>query len=276
MNERFFALCASRKILAIFALTLLGASAQQASAGPPFVTDDPEPVEFKHWELYVFAIYNHPPQTDTGQFPAIEFNYGVVPNVQLHLIAPLTYDREGSGSAQYGYGDTELGIKYRFIQESDYVPMVGTFPLVELPTGDASRGLGNGYTQVFVPIWLQKSFGKNKEWTSFGGGGFWYNPGDDHRNFWRMGIELQRDLNEHLTLGGEVYHETPNESSRFASPSIIGQQETTNAIGVHGHTAFNLGGYYNFDDHHHLLFTAGRDIDGRNRFACYVGFQWTY
>jgi len=26
-----------------------------AFAGPPFLTDDPEPVPFKHWELYLFS-----------------------------------------------------------------------------------------------------------------------------------------------------------------------------------------------------------------------------
>lgn len=258
----------------VLATALLGSG--RAIAGPPFVTDDPEPVEFKHWEVYLFGIYNHPAGTDTGQFPAVEINYGVIPDVQLHLIAGLNYDRELHTSAQYGVSDTEFGIKYRFVQETEYLPMVGTFPLVELPTGDASRGLGNGYTQVFVPIWLQKSFGADKKWTSFGGGGFWYNPGDDHRNFWRLGIELQRDLSEQLTLGGEIFHETPSEGSHFASPSTTGQQNTTNAVGVHGHTAFNLGGYYNFDEHRHLLFSAGRDIDGRNRFSCYLGFQLTF
>jgi len=161
------------------------------------------------------------------------------------------------GSRQYGYGDTELGVKYRFFHETDYLPEIGMFPLVEAPTGDSGRGLGNGQTQVFAPVWLQKSFGKDKEWTTFGGGGFWYNPGIDHRNFFRFGWELQRDLNKYLTLGGEVYHET----------QMIG--------GESGHTAFNLGGYVNFDEHRHVLFSAGRDIDGPNRFSCYLGYQLT-
>jgi hypothetical protein len=26
-----------------------------ALAGPPFVTDDPEPVDYLHWELYTFS-----------------------------------------------------------------------------------------------------------------------------------------------------------------------------------------------------------------------------
>ena len=30
-----------------------------ASAGPPFITDDPEPTDYQHWELYVFSQGTH-------------------------------------------------------------------------------------------------------------------------------------------------------------------------------------------------------------------------
>jgi hypothetical protein len=241
--------------------------AQVVQAGPPFVTDDPDPVDYGHWEVYVFSDYQHlhihgtdPAQigTDSAQIPAVEINYGLIPDVQLHLIVPGTYDRVPGGTSQYGIGDTELGFKYRFVHETDTLPEVGIFPLVELPTGPASLGLGTGYTHYFFPIWLQKSFSEDKKWTTYGGGGFWYNPGDDNRNYYRLGWELQHDLSDHLTLGGEIYHETPY------------------ANGIPGHTAFNLGGYWNFDEHQHLLFSAGRDFQGPTRFACYLGFQWTF
>jgi hypothetical protein len=227
----------------------------QAPAGPPFVTDDPDTTDYKHWEVDFFSLYTHTAGEDFVQLPALELDYGLIPDVQLHAIAPLAYDRAPGGSAQYGYGDTELGVKYRFFHETDHLPEIGVFPLVEVPTGDSGRGLGNGKTQIFAPVWLQKSFGANKEWTTFGGGGFWCNPGVDHRNFGRFGWELQRDLNQRLTLGAEIYHETSMD------------------VGEGGHTAFNIGGYLNFDEHRHVLFSAGRDIQGPNRFSCYLAYQ---
>lgn len=227
-------------------------------AGPPFITDDPEPVEYQHWEVYLFSTYSHAGDGEIAEAPAVEVNYGVIPDVQLHLVTGGSYARPSGSPARFGLGDTELGAKYRFIHESDLIPQVGAFPLIEAPTGDSGRGLGNGQTQFFLPIWLQKSFGKDKEWTTFGGGGLWINPVRDHRNFFRVGWELQRDFSEHVTLGGEILH------------------ETSAVRGEPGHTAFNLGGYYNFDEHHHLLFSAGRDIDGPNHLSCYVGYQWTF
>jgi hypothetical protein len=33
--------------------------ATRTFAGPPFLTDDPEPVDFQHWEAYLFALGDH-------------------------------------------------------------------------------------------------------------------------------------------------------------------------------------------------------------------------
>ena len=251
-----FTFCRRLRVATVLAVILVGVS--RVRAGPPFVTDDPDPTDYKHWEIDFFSIYSHTAGEDFAQLPAFEVDYGLIPDVQLHAIAPLAYDRAPGGKSEYGYGDTELGVKYRFFHETDSLPEIGVFPLVELPTGDSNRALGNGKTQVFVPVWLQKSFGADKEWTTFGGGGFWYNPGEDHRNFFRLGWELQRDLSTFITVGGEVYH------------------ETAMARDEHGHTAFNLGCYLNFNEHNHVLFSAGRDIDGPNRFSCYLGYQLTF
>jgi hypothetical protein len=247
----------SRIVAAALASLVLFAGAR-ACAGPPFVTDDPDTTDYKHWEIDFFTIYTHTAGDDFAQLPALELDYGILPDLQLHAIAPGAFNHAPGAGDQYGYGDTELGVKYRFFHETDKLPEMGLFPLVEVPSGDSGRGLGNGQTQIFVPVWFQKTFGQNKEWTTFGGGGFWYNPGVDHRNYGRFGWELQRDLSERLTLGGEIYHET--ESLEDAG----------------GHTAFNLGGYLNFDEHNHILFSAGRDIQGPNRFSCYLGYQLTF
>ena len=102
----------------------------------------------------------------SGTAPHLEVNYGAFPNFQLYVIAPLAFVRPACRSTQYGYADTELGGKWRFIQETFWHPQVGTFPLLELPTGDRERGLGSGYAHVFLPLWLQKSIGP---WTTYGG-----------------------------------------------------------------------------------------------------------
>ena len=226
-----------------------------AWAGPPFVTDDPEPVEFRHWEVYVASQHAKDKDGWSGTAPHFEVNYGALPNLQLHLIAPLAYVKPDDGSSHYGFGDLELGAKCRFIQETDWRPQVGTFLIFDLPTGSSSRGLGSGHLRTFLPIWLQKSFGP---WQSYGGGGYWINPGSENKNYWFLGWQVQRELSKAITLGGEMFY------------------NTLTAEGEGGRMGFNVGTILNFTDEHHLLFSTGRDIHGQNRFSAYIAYQWTF
>jgi hypothetical protein len=150
-----------------------------ALAGPPFKTDDPQPVDYLHWEFYLASEQQFMDHETYATCPHIEINYGVIPNVQLHFIAPLGYVHTIEGT-HYGYSDTEIGMKYRFIEETETGPQIGTFPLIEIPTGNESEQLGNGRTQAYLPLWIQKSWGKL---TTYGGGGVWYNPGTDQTEF---------------------------------------------------------------------------------------------
>lgn len=229
-----------------------------AWAGPPFFTDDPEPVEHLHWEVYLATQWAHDKDAGTSAtLPHAEVNYGVLPDMQLHLIEPMAYSAPSQGSVQYGLGDTELGVKYRFIHEDEkgWRPQVGIFPIVDLPTGDSSRGLGEGHVKIFFPLWLQKSWGP---WTTYGGGGYWYHPGEDNKNYWFTGWLLQRELSKMLTLGTEIFNTSPK------------------AKGESDETGFNIGGFFNLSEEHHILFSAGRDIKGQNTFFAYLAFQLTF
>jgi hypothetical protein len=149
----------------------------------------------------------------------------------------------------------ELGAKYRFLQETKTRPMVGVFPHIEIPFGNERQGLGAGHVQILVPLWLQKSY---QHWTSYGGGGYLFNAGAPDGDTWLLGWEVQNDLTEHLMLGGEIFE--------FIPVAGFSQAETN----------FNLGGQVNFDDEHHLLFSAGKSIHGNTAFMAYLGFQWTF
>jgi hypothetical protein len=119
--------------------------------------------------------------------------------------------------------------------------------------------LGNGKAQFFLPVWLQESWGeKDREWTVYGGGGYWINPGEGNKDYWFTGAVVQRQLTDQLTLGGELFYSTPSEDN---GSSRMG---------------FNLGGVYDLSEQLHLLFSAGRDIQGSSRLTTYLGLQWTF
>jgi hypothetical protein len=226
-----------------------------ARGGPPFVTDDPEPVEYQHWEVYLASQYQHEPDGAGGTLPHVEVNYGVMPNLQLHLIAPDAFDAPSGAARHFGYGDTELGAKYRFLEEAGNQPQVGVFPLVELPTGDSTRGLGSGHTQVFLPVWLQKSFGP---WTTYGGTGYWINPGAGNRNWWFTGWLVQRQVVPSLAVGAEIFH------------------ETAQSEGGESDTKMNFGLTWDLSDAYHVLASVGPTLQGPRGYQAYLGFQWTF
>jgi hypothetical protein len=210
------------------AVCLSSILATRAFAGPPFLTDDPEPVEYRHWEAYLFTIGMSSGSGYSIEGPAVEVNYGVWPDTQLHLVVPMTsVDGPGMPAAS-GLGDTELGIKYRFVHETRTWPQIGTFPMAELPTGDANRGLGNGRTWFRLPVWIQKSWGP---WKTYGGAGAALNSAPGQRNYPFGDWLVQRNFGKHLTLGGEIFAQGPDTESD------------------NGFAALNFGGFYNVTEH---------------------------
>jgi len=238
----------------VAAVTAVALVPRRAQAGPPYVTDDPEPVEYRHWEIYLATMPDFTHAAATGTAPHLEVNYGVVTNVQLHTIVPLAYARPSGGPTHYGPGDIELGMKVRFVQERDLVPMVGTFPMLELPVGDQGKGLGTGRLHGLVPLWLQKSIGP---WTTYGGAGYWWNPGTGNRSFWYFGWLVQRRLSELATLGAELYYTTPDQTDGGRN------------------LRFNAGLVVDLTEYHHLLASGGRSIVGEHTFQGYLAYQLT-
>jgi len=82
-----------RRFLPFFILFLgiISAFMETGFAGPPFLTDDPEPVPFRHWESYLFSTVDATRKSTSATGPAFEFNVGGLPNLQMHLVIPMAY-----------------------------------------------------------------------------------------------------------------------------------------------------------------------------------------
>lgn len=237
--------------------------------GPPFQTDDPVPVDYKHYEFYIFGSADGTPVEMDSTGPAFEFNWGALPRLQLHAVLPWgsinpsnnpVYLPAGAGPSAFGLMDMELGTKIAFIKESKYIPQIGSFPMFEMPTGNFDRGLGIGKVWYKLPIWLQKNEGK---WLFDGGGGYQVVPQTNYRNFLYTGWLVKREINERLELGAEVF---AHGKEGFATA----QTEAS--------TLIDVGGYYHFKHHpgEQFLFCYGHSIAGQTENYAYVGMYWTW
>ena len=256
--------------LAIALAALLGCGTSLLRAqGPPYQTDDPVPVDFQHYEFYIFGSTDGTPVEADSQGPAFEFNWGAAPRVQVHAILPLgtaaplnhaAYAPSGQGPTHFGLADSEVGVKLALIKETKHFPQIGTFTMFELPTGNADKGLGVGKVYYKLPVWLQKNSGK---WLFDGGAGYQVVPQSGYRNFFYTGWLVKRELSERWELGAEVFAH----GREGAAPA---QTESS--------TMVDVGGYYHFKHHEgeQFLFCYGHSVAGQTENYAYVGMYWTW
>lgn len=228
---------------------LLLAAATPAGAGPPYVTDDPEPTDLGHWEIYGFVSGAHV-TGETAGATGLDLNYGAAKDLQLTAVIPLAYDRQ-SASTRAGLGVVELAAKYQILHETPgtWTPSVAIFPRLFAPTAKAR--FGSKRVNLLIPVWAGKTLGP---WSLFGGGGYQLNPGPDARNFWTGGVALTREAGERATIGAEVYH------------------HTRDAVDARAFTGLSLGLTYRLTDHWSLLGGGGPGVQNAGREGRYAGY----
>jgi hypothetical protein len=195
---------ARSRLAAWIAIFWLAAPLGAAFAGPPYLSDDPQPTDPGHWEIYNFATGRNDPDGLSGA-AGVDLNYGPAKDLQLTAVLPLGFSNGGGfafDGLRGGPGDIELAIKYRPIHQSDgtLTPDVAAFPRLFVPTGGTR--FGSGHAQLLLPVWAQKDFGP---WSVFGGGGYQLNPGAGQRNYWQGGVAVTRDITKRLNLGVEGF-----------------------------------------------------------------------
>jgi hypothetical protein len=217
-------------------------------AGPPFLTDDPEPTDTGHWEIYAPLFEATGSGRDFEGSLGAEINYGAVENVQVTIGLPAAYRHDAQGW-HGGAGDLEASVKYRFYHNERAGLQVAFFPGVTLPT--ASRGLGAGHVTALLPVWAQKDFGP---WSVFGGGGYAINPGAGNRDYATAGVALTRRFGDRLLLGVEA------------------ERQGADAVGGRASTSLGIGAIYDLPGPFRLLASVGPAFEdgGSSAFHSFV------
>ena len=219
-----------RKLLRGFGCALGFALLPEAAmAGPPYVSDDPEPTDYQHYEIYLFtdgAVTRGDASGDVG----IDFNYGAAPNLQITAVVPVSYDFPPGSSNAAGLGNIELAAKYRFLHQEENGWDVAVFPRVFLPS--ASTRVGARHAAFLLPLWFEKDW---DDWSTFGGGGCELNRGSGSQDFCTVSWALARQVLPDLQLGAELVHQTADTKGGKAS------------------TGVGFGLHYDIGNNYHLL-----------------------
>ena len=249
-------------------LLILAAARLSAQAGPPFQTDDPTPVDLGHYEFYVFGTVDGTSAELDATGPAFEFNWGAIPNIQLHAILPFgviapsnspVYAPGGQGPSAFGLTDSELGVKYGFIKQTPHRPQIGSFTMFEMPTGNFNKGLGVGRVWYKLPLWAEKEFGS---WSLVGGLGYAVVPQTGYRDYLYGGFLVKKVINEKLEMSAEAFS--------HAKEGIAAAQTESS-------TMIDAGGYYHFKSPGlQLLFAYGHSVIGQTENYAYLGLYKTW
>lgn len=210
----------SRRRRIVIALSALAAllAPTAAWAGPPFLTDDPEPTDTGHWEIYAPVVEMAGHRGDVEGSAGVEINYGAAPDLQITVGLPVAFAHDAAGW-RWGAGDVEVSAKYRFYHDEAAGFSIAAFPGLSLPT--ATNGMGAGRVTALVPVWAQEDVGP---WSLFGGGGYAINPGAGNRDYWTGGVAVTRQLNPKLLVGLEA--------DRQGADTVDGRASTSLGCGV--------------------------------------------
>jgi hypothetical protein len=239
-------------LCAAFVLVLLTRS---AVAGPPYVSDDPEPTDYKHFEIYTFNNGTATRNGIAGE-SGIDFNYGAAPDLQLTATVPAGFDRPFGEGTSVGLSNIELAAKYRFLHQDSFGLDVSVFPRIFLPSG--SNAVGDNHASLLLPVWVQKDWSGG--WSAFGGGGCTVT---ERRavDFCQAGAVLTYQLLPKLQLGAELFHQTADSSGTPATTSL------------------GIGWRYDLNDNYHLLGYVRRGIentDQTDQYSWYASVLFTF
>jgi hypothetical protein len=184
----------------------------------PFYTDDTGVTERGKWHFEFFNEYDalqlqYPNvRQNTANF---KLNYGLPHNLELDVDVPyLNIQRSAGNQPSSGMGDTNLGIKWTFHNESkgSRLPSLGASFYTEFPTGDTRQQLGSGLADYWLNFIGQRSITEKTRITGNLGVLFAGNTStgvlglqNTRGQVYTGGLSLLHDFNRRLTLGGELY-----------------------------------------------------------------------
>ncbi len=230
---------------------LLGGSAY-VWAGPPFVTNDPDPPEPGQWEVNLpWQMERNRNGSASGEWLRVDVNYGYDRYTQLSIEMPLPYHLPAEGGLHFGAGDVLLEYKRRFGTDAN-AGYFGFNPELTLPTGDAARGLGAGRATLQLPLLYQKQWGDT---VVYGDARYKWHAGDEGKSYWFLGIAFEQSFGERLKLGAEAFVTTPRS---YNGESNIG---------------FSLGGKWAMAPGRVLMLSAGHSFLGEPELTLFMGLK---
>jgi cobalt/nickel transport protein len=245
-------------ILSIFFFSLISFSSTTTNAARPLTTEDAWTVEKGEFQLEAGFDALRQDNHDRAYSPSLTLTYGLLERMDLGIGSGYIFSHPKEGERENGMADTEIKLKYRWIDEKIWRPALAVSGILKIPTASESKGLGSGQIDFDINAILTKNL--SKRWVVHLNLGYIF-IGEDHvNNELKYSVATEFVLTEKWVLVGEI-------------------AGVNNLNGRHGDDPFSglIGTYYLITDK--IIWDAGLEI-GMNEAAPDVrlttGWTWLF
>lgn len=229
--------------------------ASHVVAGPPLITDDPDTPGDDNWEINLAFTLEQTRDERTYEAPSIDSNYGIGERTQLKLEVPWVALDDRNGGTKDGLGNSEVGVKYRFLDEDRHGLSMSIYPQLEFnnPTSSDERGLVDRGVRFKLPVQMARQIGPLNLYAEVG-----YELVEAGEDEWLYCVAVGCPVSDRLELLAEVAGSVDRD---FDDDELV----------------FNLGAKVGINDNLNLLLSAGRSFressSGEPELLGYFGLQ---
>jgi cobalt/nickel transport protein len=247
-----------KAVLFIFFASLISFSSVTTHAARPLTTDDAWTIEKSEFQLEAGFDALRQDNHDREYSPSLTLSYGLLKRMDLGIGSGYVFSHPKEGERENGIADTEIKLKYRWMDEKDWMPVLTVSGILKIPTASESKGLGSGQTDFGINVIVTKNL--SKRWVVHLNFGYTF-IGEDHvNNELNYSMAAQFMLTEKWAVVGEV----------------VG---VNNFNGRHGDDPFSglIGTYYSITDK--IIWDAGLEF-GMSKaapdFRFTTGLTWLF
>ncbi|MCX6995521.1 MAG: transporter [Kiritimatiellaeota bacterium] len=238
-------------------------AANLALAGRPLNVNDTEPVKTGQWQIEAGGAYRHYSRCDHFDYP-LTLAYGVVPGVDLGVGLGGQFEERteshGTTCRESGLGDLTIYPRWKFLEQSRFLPDQAVSFTVKFPTADHDKDLGSGATDYDLTWIASEKIGEKFQIDANIGYSWIGRPKDEEAaDIFHYGLALEYQLFDPVQWVGEV----------FVQRETTGGAETT--------VQYNTGFRWAARDGLTFDVAAGARISGEAPvFTGMVGLTWVF
>ncbi len=146
--------------IALVPPTLLLLSISSTFAARPLATEDAWTIEKGTFQLEAGVDAARQDNHDRETTASLVLGYGLLQRMDVGVGSAYCFVHPKDRENESGFGDTEIKLKYRPLDEKDWRPAIAVLGNVKLPTASQSKGLGTGRTDFSLIAIATKTLSK--------------------------------------------------------------------------------------------------------------------